>query len=66
MILALMLFRALRTTVVYCGMRAVWIALIGFEGILRFTSKEFMTKSAYSLLSANKAHRRHCPFRRRV
>lgn len=50
MILALTLFRASSTTVVYYGMRAVWLALVGFEGMLRFTSKEFMTMSAYSLL----------------
>lgn len=56
MIFALALFRASRTMVVYYGMRAVWLALVGFEGMLRFTSKEFMTMSAYSLLPVNKAH----------
>lgn len=55
MILALILFWALRTAVVYYGMKAIWSAVIGVVGIFRFTSKEFMTMSAYSFLPANEA-----------
>jgi hypothetical protein len=54
-ILALILFWALRTAVVYYGMKAIWSAVIGVVGIFRFTSKEFMTMSAYSFLPANEA-----------
>lgn len=44
------MFWALRTTVVYCGMRAIWHAMIGVAGIPRVTSKEFMTMSASCFL----------------
>lgn len=37
------MFWASRTTVVYCGMKAIWPAMIGVVGIFRFASKEFMT-----------------------
>lgn len=49
------MFGALRTTVVYCGMKAIWPAMIGVVGIFRFTSKEFMIMSASSFLPANEA-----------
>lgn len=40
MILALILFWALRKTIVYCGIKAIWHAVIGVVGISKFTSKE--------------------------
>lgn len=49
------MFWALRTTIVYCGMKAIWHTMIGVVGIFRFTSKESMTMLASCFLPANEA-----------
>lgn len=49
------MFWASRTSVVYYGMEAIWPAMIGVVGTLKFISKEFMIMSASSFLPANEA-----------
>lgn len=52
------MFWASRTTVVYCGMKAIWHTMIGVVGIFRFTSKESMTMLASCFLPASEADRK--------